>query len=134
MAKKFPGLYLYFDWIDALTALPAAKAMRIIKNLSAYAKNGTTPTPLEGPAQILQGLMIASIDRSKINSENGKLGGAPTHKKALEEKEISTDAPAVKRPVSYDPAVRLKRADFDTEEEFSRYLEKRNQSLKSFLR
>lgn len=87
MAKKFPGFYLYYDWLDALETLPAKKAMTIIKNLRDYARDGIEPPHLDGHAGSLQTVFAAQIKRSRTNSENGKLGGAPTHKKLDEEKE-----------------------------------------------
>ena len=80
MAKKYPGIYLYYDWIDALSALPAAKAMKVIKNLRAYAEYDTEPPPMDGPAGYMQALFISQLRRSKINAENGRLGGIPKHK------------------------------------------------------
>ena len=84
MAQKFPGFYLYFDWIDALSTIPPTKAMRIIQNMRAFLEEGTTPPPLSGAANCIQLMMLAQLTRAKTNAENGRLGGAPTHKKRLE--------------------------------------------------
>ena len=87
MSKKFPGFYLYYDWADALEALPAKKAMAIISSMKSYLRDGIEPMPLDGQAGTLQFMIMAQLRRSKVNSENGSRGGAPTHKKPYEEKE-----------------------------------------------
>jgi hypothetical protein len=94
MAKKYAGIYLYYDWIDALSGIPAAKAMKIIKNLRGYAEHGVEPAPLDGTAGHLQNLFISQLQRSKVNAENGKMGGAPTHKNpyATKKNEVSEKA------------------------------------------
>ena len=87
MAKKYPGFYLYYDWLDAMEHLPAKKAMTIIKNLSDYARYGTEPPPVEGHAGSLQTIFAAQLKRSMVNAENGRLGGAAGQKKASAAKE-----------------------------------------------
>jgi hypothetical protein len=87
MAKKYAGIYLYYDWIDALSGIPAAKAMKIIKNLRGYAEHGVEPAPMDGTPGYLQGLFLGQLKRARINAENGKLGGAPSHKKPSATKE-----------------------------------------------
>jgi hypothetical protein len=95
MAKKYAGLYLYYDWIDALSGIPAAKAMRIIKNLRGYAQFGVEPAPLDGTAGHLQNLFISQLQRAKVNAENGKMGGAPTHKNPYVTKQNEVSEKAV---------------------------------------
>ena len=80
MSKKYPGFYIYYDWLEAMESLPAYRAMAIIKNLSNYTRSGVEPPPLEGQAGALQTLFASQIKRSKTNAENGSKGGAPTHK------------------------------------------------------
>ena len=46
MSKKYPGLYLYFDWLRGLEKLPPAVAMKIIHNLWHYAEERREPVPL----------------------------------------------------------------------------------------
>ena len=87
MAKKYPGFYLYYDWLDAMEHLPAKKAMTIIKNLSDYARYGVEPPPVEGHAGSLQTIFAAQLKRSMVNAENGRLGGAAGQKKASATKE-----------------------------------------------
>ena len=87
MAKKYPGLYLYFDWIDALEDLPAKKAMTVITNLRDYARDGVEPPPMDGYAGTLQALLAAQMKRSIANAQNGRLGGLSAQKKALGAKE-----------------------------------------------
>ncbi len=94
MAKKYPGFYLYYDWIDALESLPSKKAMAVIKNLRNYARDGIEPPALEGHAGSLQSIFAAQLKRSKTNAENGKLGGAPTHKKP----DDTTENPPAEKP------------------------------------
>ena len=81
MAQKFPGFYLYFDWIDALSTIPATKAMEIIRNMRSFLEDGTPPTPMKGSANSIQLMILAQLTRAKKNAENGRLGGAPAHKK-----------------------------------------------------
>ena len=83
MAQKYPGFYLYFDWIDALSTIPPTKAMRIIHNMREYLEDGTPPPQLTGAANSIQLMMLAQLTRAKINAENGRLGGAPAHKKRV---------------------------------------------------
>ena len=84
MAQKFPGFYLYFDWIDALSSIPPAKAMCIIQNMRRYLEDGTNPPPLTGAANCIQLMMLAQLMRAKASAEYGRLGGAPAHKKRSE--------------------------------------------------
>ena len=93
MAKKYPGLYLYFDWIEALEALPAKKSMTIIKHLRDYARDGIEPPPMDGYAGTLQSLLAAQMKRSIANAQNGRLGGLSAQKKSLEPKSDLTENP-----------------------------------------
>jgi hypothetical protein len=81
MAQKFPGFYLYFDWIDALSTIPATKAMEIIRNMRYFLEDGESPDAMKGSANSIQLMMLAQLTRAKMNAENGRLGGAPAHKK-----------------------------------------------------
>lgn len=87
MSKKFPGFYLYYDWVEALEELPPKKAMTIIKNMKDYLRDGVEPMPLDGRAGTLQFMIMSQLRRSKTNSENGRLGGSPSHQKPRGEKE-----------------------------------------------
>ncbi len=98
MAKKYAGIYLYYDWIDALSGISAAKAMKIIKNLRGYAQFGIEPAPLDGTAGHLQNLFISQLQRSKINAENGRIGGITTRKKASATMQNRVSAEAVSPP------------------------------------
>ena len=118
MAKKYPGLYLYFDWIDALSGIPAGKAMAVIKNLSDYTRYGTEPTPLTGTAGSLQTIFLAQLTRSKINAENGKKGGAPTHKAPS----ATSVSPTTEKPSLEDLPPNLTADDFDTFDEYWKYI------------
>ena len=117
MAKKYPGLYLYYDWIDALVGLPAGKAMTIIKNLRNYAQYGTEPQPLDGAAGSLQSLFLAQLNRAKTNAENGKLGGARTHKNRYGAMESDFED----QPVPIDNSHVLTQDDFETIDGFFAY-------------
>lgn len=87
MAKKYPGLYLYFDWIEALEKIPAKKAMNIIKNLRDYTRDGIEPPATEGHEGSLQDLFVAQIKRSEANAEHGRQGGLISRKKSDPTKE-----------------------------------------------
>ncbi len=76
MARKYPGLYLYFDWLKGLVKLPPDVAMKIIENLYHYAEDGVEPPPLEEVHfNILQDMYMDQLKRSMINAENGRNGG-----------------------------------------------------------
>lgn len=75
MSKKYPGLYLYFDWLRGLEKLPPAVAMKIIHNLWHYAEERREPVPLLEPQyEVIQVLLIEqlkrSIYRSEVNTQN----------------------------------------------------------------
>jgi hypothetical protein len=70
MAQKYPGLYLYFDWLRGLEKMPPKIAMQIICNLFHYAEEGREPAPLsETHYEIVQDLYLEQIKRSKRTSE-----------------------------------------------------------------
>jgi hypothetical protein len=70
MAQKYPGLYLYFDWLRGLEKIPPKIAMQIICNLFHYAEEGREPEPLpEKHYEIVQDLYMEQVKRSKQVSE-----------------------------------------------------------------
>jgi hypothetical protein len=111
MAKKYAGIYLYYDWIDALSGIPAAKAMKIIKNLRGYAEHGVEPAPLDGTAGHLQNLFISQLQRSKVNAENGRIGGMATQKNASATTQNKVSAESVSPPRG-GGAARLSEEDY----------------------
>ena len=74
MAKKYPGLYLYFDWLECIESMGAKDGYRMILNLYHYVKDGAPPIPLQGPNNLVQKICIAQIDRSKERGEIGRMG------------------------------------------------------------
>ena len=44
MSKKYPGLYLYFDWLKGLEKMPPKTAMQIICNLYHFAEDARAPS------------------------------------------------------------------------------------------
>ena len=74
MAKKYPGLYLYYDWMEAIEALGQKQGFQLILNLYHYSKDNVKPKTLDGTANIIQNLCIAQMERSKLLSEAGKAG------------------------------------------------------------
>ena len=91
MAKKYPGLYLYFDWLKGLVKLPPEIAMRIIENLYHFAEEGKEPEPLEDLSySILQDMYVEQLRRSKNQAENGRLGGYKRARNALQNSSFST--------------------------------------------
>ena len=73
MAKKYPGLYLYFDWLRSLEKLPPAVAMEIVCNLYHYAEERREPIPLTEPLYaIIQDFLLDQLKRSIRNSESNK--------------------------------------------------------------
>lgn len=75
MPKKYPGLYLYFDWLRGLDKVPSAVAMEIIRNLWHYAEERREPVPLSKPQyEVIQIFLLEqlkrSIRRSEVNTQN----------------------------------------------------------------
>ena len=73
--KKYPGLYLYFDWLRGLENVPSETAMEIINNLWHYAEERRPSIPLSDPRyEIVQFLfmeqMKRSIHKSEVNARN----------------------------------------------------------------
>lgn len=76
MARKYPGLYLYFDWLKGLVKLPPEVAMKIIENLYHYAEDGVEPTPLEEMHyNIIQDMYVDQMKRAKRLELQGRRGG-----------------------------------------------------------
>ncbi len=75
MAKKYPGLYLYFDWLKNLERLPKEVAMEIILNLYHYTEERREPKPLcEPPYEIVQEMLLDQVKRSLRASDHIKRG------------------------------------------------------------
>jgi hypothetical protein len=72
MQHKYPGLYLYYDWLDALQKMEPEKAMRIITNLRNFSEKDEEPTPMGGAEDMIQSFMLAQLRRSKKSSETNK--------------------------------------------------------------
>ena len=72
MQPKYPGLYLYFDWLNALEKLPPETAMKIIGNLHRFAEFDQEPEPLEGMESLIQSFMLSQLRRAKKSSESNK--------------------------------------------------------------
>jgi hypothetical protein len=87
MPKKYPGLYLYFDWLRGLDQVPPAVAMEIIRNLWHYAEERREPVPLSKPQyEVIQIFLLEQLKRSVHKSEVNK-------QNALKRCEIPTDPP-----------------------------------------
>lgn len=84
MARKYPGLYLYFDWLKGLVKLPPEVAMKIIENLYHYAEDGLEPEPMEEMCyNIIQDMYMDQLKRSKEMEALGRKGGLTTSGKDL---------------------------------------------------
>ena len=70
MSQKYPGFYLYYDWLDALNNMPPETALSIINNLRNYAQYDTEPPFLPGWEGFVQGFMLAQLKRSKSISQS----------------------------------------------------------------
>ena len=69
MAKKYPGLYLYFDWLDNLETIPLNVGMEIVLNLFHYAREKRDPLPLSVPQyEIVQNMLKDQVKRSMDKS------------------------------------------------------------------
>ena len=73
MAKKYPGLYLYFDWLKNLERLPREVAMEMVLNLYHYSEEQREPTPLSEPQyEIVQDMLLDQMKRSMRKSESNR--------------------------------------------------------------
>ena len=72
MQRKYPGLYLYYDWLDALQKMEPEKAMRIITNLRNFSEKDEDPIPVGGTEDMVQSFMLSQLKRSKKSSESNK--------------------------------------------------------------
>ena len=71
MSRKYPGLYLYYDWLKNLERLPRGVAMEIVLNLYHYAKDRRAPEPLSDPGyEIVLDMLMDQVKRSIGMSEN----------------------------------------------------------------
>ncbi len=70
MSQKYPGLYVYYDWMDALEGMEPEKAMTILKNLRYFSENDTEPPALSGWEGSIQNFMLTQLKRSKSISES----------------------------------------------------------------
>ena len=70
MSKKYPGLYLYYDWVDALEMLSPEIAMKIIINLRRFAESNIEPEEIRGPEVLIQNMMLAQLKRSKQTAQS----------------------------------------------------------------
>ena len=75
MSRKYPGLYLYYDWLKNLERLPRGVAMEIVLNLYHYAKDRRAPEPLSDPGyEIVLDMLMDQVKRSIGMSENVRQG------------------------------------------------------------
>ena len=109
MAQKYPGLYLYFDWLRGLEKMPPKIAMQIICNLFHYAEEGREPEPLsEKYYEIVQDLYLEQIKRSKRTSEVRRVSAKIRHRdqdSTLPYMDI-TDPEELRRALESDPDYR----------------------------
>lgn len=106
MAKKYPGLYLYSDWMRGLEKLPVETAWQIIRNLYHYAEEDLEPQPLEEPQYtIIQDIYLDQLRRSKhrsaINRENVR-SRYDRHKDPLKDP-VEKDPEALTRMIAESP-------------------------------
>ena len=75
MSKKYPGLYLYFDWLKNLERLPREVGMEIVLNLYHFAQDRREPQPLSEPQfEIVQDMLMDQVKRSMKQSDSIKIG------------------------------------------------------------
>lgn len=80
MAKKYRGLYLYFDQRPLLENIPAGEFKTFALGLLEFAETGTRPPPLKSAkANNIQESFLLDLERSRINSANGKKGAEATN-------------------------------------------------------
>lgn len=86
-AKKLTdvGFVFFFDWSDALSALPPEDFKALLLATAAYAQGGDAPTALSPAAQMAFHFISTSIERwhekSDARAESGKRGAAVTNAK-----------------------------------------------------
>ena len=74
MAKKYPGLYLYFDWLKNLETMPKEVAMEIVLNLYHYAEEQREPEPLGDPHyEIVQNMLLDQLKRAVKKAESNRV-------------------------------------------------------------
>ena len=96
MAKRYPGLYMYYDWMEAVESLGPEPGFQLMINLYHYSKEGRKPMPLEGSANLIQNLCLAQLERSIKQSEAGTRGNqikyGKTHPRKQDLPEILRDS------------------------------------------
>lgn len=101
MAQKYPGFYLYYDWLDALENMNPDRAMTILKNLRNYAQHDIDPPELGGWESFIQNFMLAQLKRSKSISQScraqQKRRAELLHHASAEECDLSTLPDDVRR-------------------------------------
>ena len=103
MTRKYPGLYLYFDWLKGLVKLPPEVAMKIIENLYHYAKDGVEPPPLEEMHySIIQDMYVDQMKRMKRLEMQGRVGGLVRVANAKERAQTNSDCGAYFADTSED--------------------------------
>ena len=109
MAKKYPGLYLYFDWLECIESMGAKEGYRMVMNLYHYVKDGVRPDPLRGTNNLVQNICLAQIDRSKERGEIGRLGAEARYgttgqgKRKPREAEVEIPAELLESGLEIDP-------------------------------
>lgn len=64
MSKKYPGLYLYFDWLRGLENVPSETAMEFINNLWHYAEERRPSIPLSDPPLRDRSVLVHGADEA----------------------------------------------------------------------
>ena len=72
MTNKYPGLFFYFDWLEAIEQMGCEDGYSLVLNLYHFMKSGTQPTPLQGANNIVQRLCLSQLERNKDLSEKGR--------------------------------------------------------------
>lgn len=88
MPKKYPGLYLYYDWMEAIESLGPEQGFQLILNLYHYSKDNVPPKPLEGAGNLVQLLCVAQLNRSKAQSECARRSSPKGFEKTEPKKEL----------------------------------------------
>ncbi len=95
MSKKYQGIFLFAEWLDALNQLPAEVAMEIINNVFRFDVDDTEPPHMEGGAGLVQSIMLSHERRNKTAAAYGRKGASTrwSHNTASPATSQASDSP-----------------------------------------
>ncbi len=85
MSKKYQGIFIFEEWLEALNHMSPRMAMTIINNVYGFIRDGSEPERLRGSADLVQSLMLAHTRRSKVAVMYGRMGAEAKRRKTTEQ-------------------------------------------------